>query len=86
MTIPTDDAALWSALTRIFREAFSRDDLVLTPDLTAEDVDGWDSFRHVEILIAVQMEFGIRMSSREIDALQSVGDLARLVASKRAPG
>ena len=82
MTPPIDDAFIWSSLTKIFREAFSRDDLLLNAEMTAADIDGWDSFRHVEILVAVQVEFGLHMSSREIDQLHSVGDLARLVASK----
>ena len=82
MTTPIDEADIWARLTRIFREAFLRDDLELTPGLTARLVPGWDSIQHIEILIAVQVEFGIKFNSREIEQLASVGDLVRVVASK----
>ena len=59
-----------------------RDDIVLKPELSAKDVEGWDSFKQIEILLATEERFGIKFSTREVDSLQNVGDLARLVAAK----
>lgn len=59
-----------------------RDDLVLTPQLTAADVEGWDSFRMIEIIMAVEARFEFKVPTRELDALENVGDLARLIASR----
>lgn len=75
---------IWTTLTDIFRDLFEQDDLTLIPNMTADSLAGWDSFRHVEILIEVQDIFGVHFSSREIDTLDSVGDLAQLIASKGA--
>jgi acyl carrier protein len=77
------EAEIYAALTLIFQDVFLRDDLVLTPTLSAKDVPGWDSFKQVEILIATQEHFGINLSTREIDRLTNVGDLVSAVAAKK---
>ena len=71
--------AIYASLTDIFRETFDDDSFVLQPDLTAADVKGWDLFKQVEILIAVQERFGLKLSSREIDGLGCVGDLVSAI-------
>ena len=73
---------IYEVLTPIFRDVFLRDDLVLTPSLTAQDVPDWDSFKQIEIIIAVEERFGIKFRTREMDALNNVGDLVHLIASK----
>ncbi len=78
------EADIYAALTEIFREAFMDDAMQLTPTLTAKDVKGWDSFKQIEIIVATEERFGIKMNSRELDSLQNVGDLARVVAAKTA--
>ncbi len=78
------EADIYTALTEIFREAFMNDTMELTPTLTAKDVKGWDSFKQIEIIVATEERFGIKMNTRELDSLQNVGDLARVVAAKTA--
>lgn len=77
------ETEIYSALTTIFHDVFLRDDLVLTPALSAKDVPGWDSFKQIEILIATEQLFGIKLTTREIDALTNVGDLVSAVAGKQ---
>ena len=77
-------AAIYATLTDIFRDIFDDDEMTLRPDLTAEAVTGWDSFRQVEILIAVQEAFKIKLTSREIDDLACVGDLAKTIQSHQS--
>jgi acyl carrier protein len=79
--MPTE-ADVYGALTEIFHDVFMRDDLVLKAELTAKDVAGWDSFKQIEIIMATEERFGIKMSTREIDSLQNVGDLVRVVMGK----
>jgi acyl carrier protein len=73
---------IYETLTTIFRDVFLRDDLVLSPELSAKDIAGWDSFKHIEIIIAVQEHYGITFRTRELDSLNNVGDLVRLIVSK----
>jgi acyl carrier protein len=76
------ETQLYAALTEIFQIVLMRDELLLTPELSAKDVPGWDSFKQIEILIATEQRFGIRISTREVDRLKTVGDLAAVVAAK----
>jgi acyl carrier protein len=78
------DAEILSLLTEIFRKAFGDASLVLAPATTARDIAGWDSAMMVMLVLAVEERFGIRMRSREIDALKSIGDFVTLIAAHRA--
>jgi acyl carrier protein len=78
------EAEIYAALTEIFHDVFLRDDLVLTPALSADDVEGWDSFKQIEIIMAAEERFGVKFRTKELDALGNVGDLARLVLEKSA--
>jgi acyl carrier protein len=80
------EAEIYPALTTIFQDVFLRDDLALTPELTAKDVQGWDSFKQIEIIMASEERWKIRFSTRELDALRSVGDLVRTIAGKTGSG
>jgi acyl carrier protein len=78
----TDDAKIYEALTDIFNDVFMTDDMKLTPTLSAKDVAGWDSFKQIEIMVSIEERFGIKLNTREIDALKNVGDLADVIARK----
>jgi acyl carrier protein len=78
------EAEIYAGLTEIFHDVFMRDDLVLTPDLTAKLVQGWDSFKQIEIIMASEEKWGIKFNTRELDSLRCVGDLAKMVTTKTA--
>jgi acyl carrier protein len=69
-------------LTDIFRDLFNNPDLILTDELTAAHVPGWDSFNHVNLVMAVEEEFNARFSTSEIAQLTNVGQFKELIASK----
>jgi len=79
-----NEAEVYSGLTEIFHDVFMRDDLVLTPELTAKQVQGWDSFKQIEIIMASEEKWGIKFNTRELDSLRCVGDLAKMVSTKTA--
>jgi acyl carrier protein len=76
------ESEIYSALTVIFRDVFLSDDLTLSAETSAKDVAGWDSFKQIEIIMASEERWKIRFSTRELDALRSVGDLVRIIAAK----
>jgi acyl carrier protein len=76
------EAEIYQQLTEIFRDVFGRDDMELTPELSAKDVKGWDSFKQIEIMIAVEEHYGVKFRTRELESLQNVGDLVRAVLAK----
>ena len=75
-------AEIYKGLSEIFSDVFLRDDLVLTPALSAKDVRGWDSFKQIEIIMAAEERWAIKFNTRELDSLRSVGDLVTLIEAK----
>jgi len=76
------DSDFMSRLVRVFQQVFGNDTLSLSPSTTAHDVEGWDSLMHINLIVAVEREFKVRFTTREITALQNVGDLLGLIARK----
>ena len=66
----------------IFREELEQEDLVLTDETTADDVDDWDSLSHVQLVAAMEEAFGIEFKSREILSWDNVGDLIDSIEKK----
>jgi acyl carrier protein len=66
-------------LTEVFRITFGDETLVLEPSMTADDVAGWDSVTHITLIYAIEDEFSIKFSSRDLEALTCVGDLIETV-------
>ena len=77
-------AEIYAKLTDIFREFFSNDDIVLTPTTTANDIEGWDSFNHLSVIVAVETRFGVKMTTSEIESLVNVDALVAAIESKLA--
>ena len=72
---------LIARLQPIFREILAPE-LVLTEDLDASKVPEWDSLNHISLVVAIESEFGVEITAEELATLQTVGDMARLLASK----
>lgn len=66
-------------LTEIFRDVLEIDDLALTPELSFRDIEEWDSFNHLNIIIAIEEQFQIQFKPEEIESITSVQDLVSLM-------
>lgn len=67
-------------LQKVFREEFDLPDLVLDPAMTSADIAGWDSHKQIELILACEDAFGVRLKPREVNALKSVGEMAKHLA------
>lgn len=71
-----------SRVTEVFRDELELDDLVLTDETTADDVEEWDSLSHVQLVVALEKAFNIKFTSREILSWDNVGDLIDCISQK----
>jgi acyl carrier protein len=78
------NADIYAKLTAIFHDLFDDNSLVLTPELTAADVPEWDSFNHINLIVAVETTFKIKFQTAELEQLHTVGHLVSLITSKLA--
>ncbi len=72
---------LFEQLTEIFRDIFDDDDIVLTDSTTADDIEDWDSFEQINLLVAIEKKFGIKFQLAQVSNLENVGAMVDLVAS-----
>ena len=69
-------------LTTVFHEVFNDNTIVLRDEMTAKDVENWDSLTHMLMITKVEEAFGVKFKLKELNRLKQVGDLISVVESK----
>lgn len=69
-------------LTAVFRDVFDNEGIELKDETTAKDVDGWDSLTNIDLVVAVEKHFKIKLTTRDVAGLKNVGELIALVTKK----
>lgn len=62
-------------IQKIFQEVLDDDEFLLDVNLKREDVEGWDSLTHIQLVLALEIEFGIKFGTQQIVKIQSVKDI-----------
>lgn len=73
---------LLNRLNEIFCEVFDDDDIKIAPEMTANDVDGWDSLSHVNLIVTIESKFKISFSQKELLTFRNIGGLLDSIRSK----
>jgi acyl carrier protein len=77
-----EPSAIYPRLTAIIRDVLDDDTIEVTPELSARDVDGWDSLTHIRLMLAIEKAFKLKFSTVEVGRLRTVGDLVSLIGSR----
>jgi acyl carrier protein len=75
---------IWPRLRDVFRDVFDDEALTIGATTTAKDIEAWDSLNHVNLIVAVEKAFKIKLTMKEATGLPDVGALAALVERKIA--
>ncbi len=78
-----DEQAIYQQLGDLFADLLPMTDITLGPATTARDIEGWDSFTNISIMVAVESRFGIRFTGDEFDKLADIGQLVALIGAKQ---
>jgi acyl carrier protein len=68
----------------IMLDVFDLDELTISDNTTAKDIEDWDSLSHIRLVVSVEKHFGIRFSTAEIESFDTVGAMVRAIAAKTA--
>ncbi len=68
-----------SRLNEIFQEVFDDDEIEIFEDMTAEDIDEWDSLNHIVLIVAIEKQFGLKLNAAEVGNLKNVGEFLTLL-------
>jgi acyl carrier protein len=71
-----------SQVNTIFKDVLDNDEVVISADTTANDVDEWDSLTHIQLIVAIEKHFKIRFSSGEIQGFKNVGEMCAAIKNK----
>ena len=71
-------------LEEIFRDNFDDDDIVLTRETTADDIEDWDSLEQINLLTANGKKYGVKFGIDDVSGLANVGDMVDLVLRLKA--
>ncbi len=76
------EADVLKELTAVFHDVFDDESIVLSPEMTANDIEGWDSQTHVMLTVAAEQRFGIKFKTAELESLRNVGHFAQVISAK----
>lgn len=69
-------------LQPIFQDVFDDEDLVVTNESNAENIEDWDSLSHIRLVVAIEKQFGIKFAFGELQGLKNVGEMITLIEKK----
>jgi acyl carrier protein len=79
-----EKADILKQVNDIFIDILDNDDIVLTYESSAKDVDDWDSLNHIQLVVAIEKAFKIRFTSQEIQRWKNVGEMLDCIIAKNA--
>lgn len=77
-----DKDEIKTRLNAVFQDVFDDESISISEDMTADDIDEWDSVSHISLVLAVEKEFGVSLNAAEIGGLANVGAMVSLLVIK----
>ncbi|MDO5304455.1 MAG: acyl carrier protein [bacterium] len=74
-----DRVDVYNRLNKVFRDVFDDENINLSDETTAKDIDGWDSFEHINLLVAIEDEFSFKIPMSKVVNLKNVGEIVDIV-------
>ena len=79
---PMERNEIIGRLTEIYRTVFNNNSLILTNELTANDVEQWDSLSHMLLIAEIENKFAIKFKLKDLNKMRNVGDMIEIITSK----
>lgn len=70
---------VYERLTKVFQEVFDDDSIRLQDETTAEDIEDWDSFEHINLVVAVEDEFSFKIPMGKVVTMKNVGEMVDII-------
>ena len=71
---------IYNRLNEVFREVFDDDSITVNAETTAADIEDWDSLTHIQLIAAVEDDFGVKFSMKQVSSINNVGEMGQILA------
>ena len=73
---------IFADLNEVFRDVFDDESITVTEETTSDDIDDWDSLEHINLIAAVEQQFGIKFNMGQIVTMKNVGEMVNIIESQ----
>ena len=70
---------VYERLNRVFREVFDDETITVNDTTTSEDIEDWDSFEHINLVVAVEEEFSFKIPMGKVVTMKNVGEMVDII-------
>lgn len=77
-----DKNQIMTEVQEIFRDVLDNEDIELTPETMADDIEEWDSLSHIQLIVAIEKHFKVKFTSKEILSWKNVGEMVDCISTK----
>lgn len=78
------DGQIYEKLTTLFHDVFDDKSIIVGPGTSASNIEDWDSFNHINLILAIEASFHVKFSTQELESMESVNDIVVLIKKKLA--
>lgn len=73
---------IYERLNAIFRDVFDDDEIEVVPETNSETIEDWDSLEHINLVVAIEKEFGLKFSMDEVTGMANVGEMVEIIKAR----
>ncbi len=74
---------IYERRNEVFQDVFDDDSLIVNENTTASDIEDWDSLSHITLVAAVEDEFRMKFSMKEVVEMKNVGEMVAIIAARQ---
>ncbi len=73
---------VFQKLNHVFQDVFDDDSIVVSDNTTAADIEDWDSLEHINLMVAIEEDFGMKFNMAEVTGLKNVGEMVDVILKR----
>ncbi len=72
---------IFTRLNNVFRDVFDDDSITVNDNTTADDIEDWDSLEHINLIVAIEQEFGLKFNMHDVTTFKNVGEMVNVISN-----
>ena len=73
---------VYERLNKVFQDIFDDDSITVNENTTSNDIEDWDSLEHINLVVAIEQEFGMKFNMNEVTTMKNVGEMVDIILSR----